>query len=151
MKKNYFKISKESVWWVTKHLIGIVILYILYLKFMPFGKQFTITKESFFEFTMQMIMLSFIIVGIYVILIEGIIQIIRWIISKMYPDLFRGISKFKIHIPITKGDIEKFDKQFTRKMIKIPEIKVKEKEHEYDFCDRIIKEVIEEKLRKVEK
>ena len=81
--------------------------------------------------------------------VQAVGDIIRWILSKMYPTLFRSIPKFKIYTPITKDDLEKFDKKFTRKMIRVPDTKTKSKESDSSFCDRIIKEAINEKMKKV--
>lgn len=147
--KTHIKISKELIWDIIKHLIGIVILYVLYLKFMPFGHTITITEEPFLEFIAQLFIFSLIAISIYMILVQTVGGIIKWLMTRLPEEhpFFDSIPLFKIYIPIKKEDLEKFDKKFKRKMIKNPE-GIKEKEWKRSFCDRIIKEAIKEKLKR---
>jgi hypothetical protein len=149
MEKKYLKISKESVWWVIKHIkhiIGIFILYIIYLKFMPLGiHEIIIHRIPFIEFAGLVVVLSLILWCIYVILVELVGTIIRWGATAINPRWFEGIPEFTIKIPITKSKVEEFDKKFKRKVI--TGFDKPEKEFDYDFCFRIINKIIEEKLK----
>jgi len=153
--RDHIKISKESIWWMIKNSIGIVLLYLLYLKFIPFGRydNIVIAKVGLFSFAGWIILIGMGIIIVYVILVEALGSLIRLIITN-FPEehtFFDSLPLFKLYTHITKADLELFDKKFTRKMVKIPDSKTKMKESDSDFCDRIVKEAINEKLKKVKR
>lgn len=149
MENKYFKVSKESVWWVIKHIIGMLILYIIYIILMPFGThEITIARASLISFIGWTVMSSLVLIWVYTFVVELMGQSIRGIITKINPQgsFFGGIPQFTIKIPLTKSMIEELDKKFDRKQIKLPDGGL-EKEYDFEFCDRIINKIIDEKLK----
>lgn len=147
--KEYLKISKETIWWVAKYLIGMYILYIVYTKTMPWGIQFGGLNNPvhYIEFLGWVIIIPGLLVAIYGLLMFFVGDVIIGNILKFMGNPLEGIPKFKVTIPVTGEDIEKFDKKFKRKIVKYPDGK-SENEHDWDFSKRFILQAIDEKLKR---
>ena len=151
MENKYFKISKESVWWGIKHVIGMLILYIVYIRFMPFGThEITVSRTSLVNFVGWIAISSLMLLVIYIILVEFVGYVIRLILTKVYVveygGFFSSIPEFTVRIPVVKSMLDRFDEKFDRKPFKYPD-GTSEKEGNYNFCKRIISKLIDEQLK----
>lgn len=151
---RYIKIRKDIIWWLTKFFIFLMILYIIYSTQITKFEDMILTfpNINFFMFLVSITFIIFLLHSTYMIGFEWIGSILGWSLNRVNLVNFDEVKKFDIKIPITLNDIRKFDSKFLRKKILIDTVYKKyDKEGDYDFCDRIIKEAIDEKLRKGDK
>lgn len=142
MADKNIKISKDSIWWIVKHMVGVMLAYIIYSKVVPFGETFTFTiyKIGLLNFSAYLIIIIMTLLMLNLFLVELASEIIRIILTKLGIVNFKGVTLFNINIPVTQEMIDAFDKEYKRKKVaeKYVDRRVLNKENDYEFCKRII-------------
>ena len=140
MKTEYFKISKESVWHLSKIITTIIITFLCYLRFVPENFAFEGVINGYlniFEFG-GIIAIVYLIYKMFYILVDH--MLFEWFIRK---GIFGNSGSFKnmpvhiLRIGITEDTIKKIVSKNKKKMIKRDGFK--EPESDWDLVVRVMK------------